>query len=112
MFDTRHIVFPFDFSAQGRKIVPFVRAHALQLRAHVSVVSVVPPPFMHAPPDMPIAPGDPAVMAAQLRILLAKELPKELADLDTETVALNGDPAYKIVEYARQHNAEIGRAHV
>ena len=50
MFDTRHIVFPFDFSAQGRKIVPFVRAHALQLRAHVSVVSVVPPPFMHAPP--------------------------------------------------------------
>ena len=44
-----HILFPFDFSAQGTQIAPFVSSLARGFGATVTLYSVVPPAFDAAP---------------------------------------------------------------
>jgi len=45
MASIAHILFPFDFSAQGVQTAPFVKALASGLNARITLYSVMPPVF-------------------------------------------------------------------
>ena len=48
----RHILFPYDFSTQGRQIAAYVRALAARCGARVTLYSDVPPVFDSVPAAM------------------------------------------------------------
>ena len=52
MPNTKHILFPFDFSGQSSLAVPYVRAMARRFNSKVTLISVVPPVWT------PPTPGD------------------------------------------------------
>jgi nucleotide-binding universal stress UspA family protein len=54
----KHILFPFDFSAQGSQAVPFVRALARRFSAKITLLSVVPPTFEVMPAGMGVRAGE------------------------------------------------------
>jgi len=105
----RHILFPYDFSEQGRQAAPFVSAFAKQFGAHVTVFSVVPPAFETVPEAM----GGPGLrkgdISAEWRRTLQCQLDRvsfdELSELDVERVADCGDAALRIADFA--HNRDV-----
>jgi nucleotide-binding universal stress UspA family protein len=107
----RHIVFPYDFSAQCREIVPFVRALAERFDARITLFSVVPPTFSPISEDMGgllLREGDDAAAwAHKLQVRLDAALLDELAGLHVDRMATCGGPALQIVEFARTSGAEL-----
>lgn len=105
----RHLLFPYDFSEQGRQALPFVSALAKCFDAHVTVFSVVPPAFETVPAAM----GGPALRtgdeSAEWRRALQCQLDRvpfnELAGLDVRRVADCGDAALRIADFA--HNDDV-----
>lgn len=88
----RHILCPYDFSAQCRQALPYIRAFAETFGAHVTLFSVVPPAME-------------AVPVLQRRL---DEAPiDELAGLDVTRVADSGDPAIRIAMFAQAHDVDL-----
>jgi nucleotide-binding universal stress UspA family protein len=104
----RHILFPFDFSAQGIKAVPFVRALADRLKARITVLGVVPPVFEVMPAGMGVRAGDDVkgwTETLQTRLDLA--LRPELDGASVDRIVDHGDPGFRIVDVAQQRGVDL-----
>jgi nucleotide-binding universal stress UspA family protein len=108
MTTTRHILFPFDFSAQSTEVVPYVRAMAQACEAKVTLFSVVPPTWELPPDGMRPLVGDDSGDARQaLQAHLDKFLSGEFPGVTLERVADAGDPALRITAFARAHGVDL-----
>jgi len=104
----KHILFPFDFSAQGSQAVPFVRALASRFQASVTVLSIVPPIFEIMPAGMGVRAGEDVgnwTLALQAR--LDQALITELADVPVVRVVDAGDPGFRIADFAHGHPVDL-----
>jgi nucleotide-binding universal stress UspA family protein len=104
----KHIVFPYDFSCQGQQAAPFVRAFADRFGARVTLLSVVPPVWDIAQPAAGVPGADSYVDWVQtLRRRLDEALPDAFGGIPVERVALSGDPALRVVDYAGTMGADL-----
>jgi nucleotide-binding universal stress UspA family protein len=106
MATINHVLFPFDFSEQGSQAVPFIRAVAACHQARVSVLTVIPPAW-NTPPGgrLPVAgleAPEPELQARQDQVLA-----KQFAGLTACRQTLLGDPALKILEFARTRKVDL-----
>ena len=105
------MLFPYDFSTQGMQVVPFVRALADRFGARVTLLGVVPPTFDPVPDAMGgerIRTGtDAHVWVRNLEERLDRALPTGLDGLEISRVALGGDPAIRIVDFASEHAVDL-----
>jgi nucleotide-binding universal stress UspA family protein len=103
-----HILFPFDFSAQGLQAVPFVRALASRFDARITVLSVVPPTFELMPAGMGVRAGeDVGDWTRALEGRLDQALATEFADVPVERVVDAGDPGFRIADFAHSHGVDL-----
>ena len=103
-----HILFPFDFSAQGTQIAPFVSSLARGLGAAVTLYSVVPPAFDAAPTGLgPRIGDDPREWTRDLQCRLNRALVAELTGRSIARVADYGDPAARAVRFAETHGVDL-----
>ena len=82
----RHILFPYDFSAHGDRTVPYVRAMAERFDARITMLTVLPPGSGPAPTPLILG---------------------ELRGLAVEPATDGGDPAFRIVEFAKTHDVDL-----
>jgi len=107
MTTIKHILFPFDFSRQGRLAVPFVRTVAQRFDARLTLFGVTPPAW-----DVPLG-GVPAVMVDteemenDLRARLDGALSKEFAGFTIEYQTRAGDPALQIIDFAHGNGVDL-----
>jgi nucleotide-binding universal stress UspA family protein len=105
-----HILFPCDFSSQGRQVVPFVRGLATRLGARITLFSVVPPTFTPVPEGMDPrvhAGGDAATWKQVLQSQLDRALIEDLSGLSVDRVVDGGDPAFRIVDFAHTRDVDL-----
>ena len=108
MTTIRHVLFPFDFSAQGAEVVPFVEAMALALRAKVTILSVVPPTWDVPPAGMRRIIADTSIEAKRaLQSHLDQSLTANFNGVESERVADSGDPALRITAYSDTHGVGL-----
>lgn len=110
MADFHHILFPYDFSPQGRDIARFVGALARRAGARITLFSVVPPSFEPVPAGMDVLPGlrvDPEPFRRALQAQLDRAFAAEFVGVATDRVADVGDPAIRLVDYARHHDIDL-----
>ena len=100
----KQILFPFDFSAQGLQAVPFVRALASQLRASVTVLSVVPLNLSVMPAGMD---DDVAAWTRALQSRLDQALTTELDGVPVKRITNAGDPGFCITEVAHNQGVDL-----
>ena len=108
MATIRHILFPFDFSAQSCEIVPYVRAIALACRAKITLFSVVPPTW-NIPPDgmRPLVSDGSSDATQALQAHLDRSATAAFSGVTVERVADSGDPALRIAAFARTHGVDL-----
>jgi len=107
MLTIKHILFPFDFSAQGVQAAPFVRALAQRFNARVTLLSAVPPVWDVAPIGTSVLVGDTTTeWTRELTSQLDQALP-ELAGVTVERVAKSGDPAMMIADFAHTNDVDL-----
>src|SRR5690242_4338312 len=101
-----HILFPLDFSEAGFLAAPFVRTIASAFHARASVLTVIPPAWHNPPGEMWTIAGLDApeheIQARQDRVLA-----QEFAGLTAFRVTNLGDPALKIMEFARRNHVDL-----
>jgi nucleotide-binding universal stress UspA family protein len=108
MTTINHILFPYDFSEQGRLAAPFVRALACRFGAKITLAGVVPPVWTAPPTGMPPLVGvNSPEMRLDLEARLEEALTDEFSPLTVERVAMSGDPALQIVEFAHTAKADL-----
>ena len=108
MLTINHILFPFDFSAEGSRAAPFVQALALRFKAQVTLFGVVPPVWDAAPIGTGAIAGEStAEWMRGLKSQLDQALLDQLPGVTVERVADSGDPALRIVEFARTHSVDL-----
>jgi nucleotide-binding universal stress UspA family protein len=103
----KHILFPVDFSEQNRGIAPYVVCMARRYQARLTMLHAVDLPVM-AYTDGPVY----SVMDFQSMIDEGKHrvesfLADEFQDVPTTRLALEGDPARRIAEYAEKEQADL-----
>lgn len=104
----KHILFPFDFSAQASQVAPFVRALASRYGASITVLSVVPPTFEVMPAGMGLRAGeDVSDWTGALQSRLDQALITELAGVPVERIADAGDPGFRITDFAHSHGVDL-----
>jgi nucleotide-binding universal stress UspA family protein len=106
----RHILFPYDCSAQGLTVVPYVRALAQRFDARVTIFGVVPPTFATVAPEAALhlrAGADTAEWKRHLQCELDRAFVNELAGIAVDRVAEVGDPAIRIVDHAHQQHVDL-----
>ena len=104
----KHILFPFDFSAQASQVAPFVRALASRFSASITVLSVVPPTFEVMPAGMGVRAGeDVSDWTGALQSRLDQALITELAGVPVERIADAGDPGFRITDFAHSHGVDL-----
>jgi nucleotide-binding universal stress UspA family protein len=106
----RHILFPYDFSSQGRQVVPFVRGFATRLGVRLTLFAVVPPTFERVPEGMDprVHDGDDVAAWKQaLQSQLDRALIEDFSGLSVDRVVDGGDPAFRIVDFAQQHDVDL-----
>jgi nucleotide-binding universal stress UspA family protein len=96
----KRILFPFDFSEQGRQAAPFVSAIAKRHGADVTLMGVLPPVWDHPTMEMPVVIGTHQTSEDQLKSRLDGALTKELEGLAVQRVTATGDPAMRIADFA------------
>jgi nucleotide-binding universal stress UspA family protein len=102
----KHILFPFDFSAQGSEAAPFVRTIAGHYNAKVSVLSVIPPIWNSSPAARPPLAGLDAP-EHELQERMDEALAQEFAGFAACRLTELGDPALKILEFARTKGVDL-----
>jgi len=104
----KHILFPFDFSAQGFEVAPFVRAFASRFNASITVLSVIPPWFEVMPAGMGVRTGeDVSDWARALQSRLDQALVTEFAGVPVERITDGGDPGFRITDFAHSHGVDL-----
>src|SRR5437763_1000535 len=107
MATINHILFPFDFSQQGLQVAPFVAAAARRFKATVTLLGIVPPSFDSAPAGIDRVGASPTEWTRALKARLDAAPIDQFAGLQVERVALSGDPAFKITEFAHDHGIDL-----
>ncbi len=108
MLTIKHVLFPFDFSAQGEQAAPFVRALANSFGAKTTLLSVIPPAFEAMPAGMASRISEnPAELVGTLESHLEKALTDKLVGLRVDRVVDTGDPAFRITQFARSHDVDL-----
>ena len=107
----RHILFPYDFSPQGREVARFVRGLAARCAARITLLSVIPPAFDPVPTDMDVlhlrTGDDVAAWRQRLQSRLSETLNDEFAGLAVNHVADSGDPALRITAFAEAQGVDL-----
>jgi nucleotide-binding universal stress UspA family protein len=104
----KRVLFPFDFSAQSLQVLPFVKPVAERFGATITLLSVMPPSFEAVPAGVGPRVGDtPAEWTEALQDRVDRVLVDELAGLSVDRVALGGDPAFRIAEFARDRGVDL-----
>ena len=103
----KHILLPFDFSAQSAQIVPYARALAGHVNARVTLLSVVPPAWELPPEGMKLAGDTPPQLAHSLQDRLDRILVDELAGVHVARITDAGDPAFRIAAFADAHEVDL-----
>ncbi len=104
----QHILFPFDFSAAGYRTAQYVGALANHLHAKVTVLSVVPPIWNEPLAGMgPVMVQDPEELNRQLETRLGETLVQELAGVQVDRIAVTGDPAIAITDFAHDKKVDL-----
>jgi nucleotide-binding universal stress UspA family protein len=108
MLTIRHILFPFDFSAQCVKAAPFVRAMAQRFDARVTLFSTVPPVWEVSPIGTEVTLGQSTdEWVRDLKTQLDQTLPGEFAGLTVDRITDAGDPGWRIAEFAHAHDVDL-----
>jgi nucleotide-binding universal stress UspA family protein len=94
----QHIVFPFDFSSQGVRAAPFVRAFAERYGARITLLAVIAPAW-----DASEVPR----IEAEFRSRLDAALTTELDGVPLERRIVFGDPSLKIAEFVEANAADL-----
>lgn len=106
----RHILFPYDCSAPGRDVVPYIRVLAQRFDARVTLLGIVPPTFasVSAEGGLHLRVGDDSAEWRQhLQCELDRAFVDDLAGLNVSRIAQIGDPAIRIADYAHQHEVDL-----
>jgi nucleotide-binding universal stress UspA family protein len=104
----KHILFPYDFSAQCALVVPFVRELATHFHARITLYSVVPPAFEFAPAGIGAPVGDDSTeWKRALQSRLDQELINDLPGLTVERVVDSGDPALRAARFVDSHAVDL-----
>jgi len=104
----RHILFPYDLSEHGDRIVPYIHAMAERFNARITILGVLPPTF--APAPAPLGgyisdDRDASRRALQTRLDVA--FVGDLEGFAVERLADGGDPAIRIVEFAKARHVDL-----
>jgi nucleotide-binding universal stress UspA family protein len=104
----KHMLFPIDFSDRCCAAVPFVEAMASRYGAKITLISVASPMYYAGMGD----PGGPLVVGtdtilADLWERLESALTLELAHLEVNRVAVSGDPAQAITQFAHDNGVDL-----
>ncbi len=110
MFQIRKILAPVDFSDRSLGAARFVNALVQQFGAQAVLLHVLPPPhyeFSSMEVGGTVISELFETRTRQVRGELENFLQDEIPELDAERVLVEGDPAQRIVEYARDNNSEL-----
>jgi nucleotide-binding universal stress UspA family protein len=108
MLTIKRILFPYDFSDQGRQATSFVHAFTSRLNATVILYCSIPPVWDMAPIGPAALAGlDPAAWKGELKARLDQELDEEFAGLSVERVIDAGDPALRIIDFAGRNAVDL-----
>lgn len=110
MIEFQRILFPIDFSARSRAVVPAVQAMVKRFGSDLTVMHVVDlPPAGIAPPEA--ASWATLIGADRLRqqgeIALESFIHREFAGMNVKAVSDEGDAATAITDYAHDHKADL-----
>jgi nucleotide-binding universal stress UspA family protein len=104
----KHILFPYDFSPQGRQAAHFVGTFARRFEAMVTLFGVVPPIYDVSQTAMYVYDGETTDdWKRALKTRLGAVDFEELAGVPIERVADAGDPAFRITEFAHTHGVDL-----
>jgi nucleotide-binding universal stress UspA family protein len=107
----KHILFPFDFSAQGSQAAPFISAIASRFGARVTLMSVVPPVWDFPTLGTPIVTSGDETMEGELKSrldeALTKELGGEFGGISVQRATSSGDPALRITDFAHDNGVDL-----
>jgi nucleotide-binding universal stress UspA family protein len=108
MLTFRQILYPMDFSERCLSAAPFVAAMAKRYGSKITLLSVI-QPTAWADAATPGAAYfiDPETLRASVAERLEATLLPEFAGIEVVRVAMVGDPASTIVEYARDHRIDL-----
>src|SRR5437867_2591662 len=104
----KHILFPVDFSDQNCGIARYVACMASRYRAEVSLLHVVNIPtgaYPGWPADAAVV--DFGAMVREGKRLLDSFLLSEFEGVATKRLVFEGDPAWRIAEYAEKQNVDL-----
>lgn len=109
MFKLQNILFPIEFSQRDEATAPFVLSMARRYNAHVTLFHAVqPPPPLYAGMNVVYPEAyDFAAVITDLRIDLRKFADAQLPKVDVECVAVTGDPASSITQYACEKSIDL-----
>jgi nucleotide-binding universal stress UspA family protein len=111
MITFKRILFPVDFSERSAAVVPSVRAMVERFGSELMILHVV-----DLLPAVGIAPPEAAAWATLMgaerlrengKIALERFVAREFPGLQVKAESAEGDPATLIVEYARDHQADL-----
>jgi nucleotide-binding universal stress UspA family protein len=107
----QHILFPYDFSEQGRKALPYVVAYVKRFGAKLTLFSVLPPAYEPVPAAMGGATLRTGEASAEWKRALQGQLDTalldELAGLEVQRIADCGDPALRIADFAHDRDVDL-----
>ena len=108
MASFQRVLFPVDFSEQNCRIAPYVVCMARRYRAHVSLVHVLETRTGPYPgcPEYGVDIDIPAMREDHLQ-RLGFFLSHEFEDVSASRILLEGDPAWRIVEYANKEKIDL-----
>jgi len=110
MFSLAKIVLPVDFSERSMGAARYVEVLATRFGSEVVLLHVLPPPhyeFSALEVGGTMLNELFAARSAQLRLELDAFQERELADIQTRRLLLEGDPAKRIVEFAQNEKAGV-----
>jgi nucleotide-binding universal stress UspA family protein len=99
MIDFKRILFPADFSAQSRAVVPFVKAMARCFGSEIVVLHVI-----HVPPSAPL---DTDRYRIESSVALDRFIAEEFSGTPVTPELPEGDTAQEIAGYAHDHHADL-----
>jgi nucleotide-binding universal stress UspA family protein len=103
----KHILFPVDFSEQNSGIAPYVQCMARRYGARVTMLHAVETPVMGYM-DAPVYSAmDFSGMMDDGKQRVGSFLKDEFQDIPTTRLVLEGDPSWRITEYADREKVDL-----
>ncbi len=107
MLSIRHILFPVDFSDRCHTAIPFVVAKARDFGAKVTMLAVVRPVVLTGMEAASATFVDPEELRFAVQGRLDEFATEAFAGIEVERIAVVGDPADAVVEFAKNHAVDL-----